>query len=537
MSLLETSTQLPIEQSLTSMNISNFLGKVTDIALIHAYRRVPVLLPQISSFVASQKASSCHICNIQHRILFVVVDDSVDSSIESGYRAEVDKINKEIDKQNLSDQFQVTYWDKKSQLSLISSLDLRDKDFRRFFVDASSGKVGGVRATQNISQIIADYYAGCSRNKDDVLINKLDDDIFPFVMSFVGRRGYRIELIENFFCKKRNYFRENPKARIVASYYTIDSPSQVVDLFEVIEALNKIFENITVQDVVKNRFRWDAVEDGLYLHGVPQRIEIIGIGSEILPLLNLKHLKETRSLSNLLEQVNLMISLLESGINRFEYNLANFSRETKWFFLREVVPGGCITFFDKERVAAFPNFASQDLLWSCLEYNKRGGVYGDFDVGHIKTKYARTRFFDSLITTREEDARSDFAITYYAIKSIKEKYRRDDNLPDSASESELFKFSAFGANIIEYTRERLTFIDKQCGTLISAAKNRELKENLLRVKEYISLLLSNYHVIERRYKGKDVQISGGIIKDRTLSWVNSEPLWCKLRDRVRQGRL
>jgi len=508
---------------------NNFLKNITDIVLIHAYKRQQFLFSQIISFIKSQFNYKCT-CKITHRILFVIVDDSCDKKTEKAYKHEVKGVAIYLNNEGLANRVYIDYWGKGRQKRLLKTLKLSKGEEKIFFKDAVSGKLGGVRAIQNISQIIADYYCGFNVNPADVIIHKLDDDIFPVVMSYRGNKIYQIQLIKLFFCKKRLFFKSKQKARMAASYYTIDSPSNIVDLFEIIEAIYLIFKQIKIKEIKSDKFTWNNIKNRLYLYGTPKKIITKNLPASLKRLTNLEYLKKTDRLSVLFIQIRKYLVLFNNGVNRFEYNLSNFANKTNWYTSRELIPGGCISYFASEKISSFPNFASQDILWSCLEYNKKQGIYGDFAIGHLKTGLIRSGLLDDLFKN-EEELRCDFAITFYAINLIKNELNHG-YIPHIGI-NDLFEFSSFGKNILPKTCQRLKYILKLLDIIIIMSKsNKKLQEETLKIKKILSPILKNYNLIRRRYEEKRTNINKNRLKTRVINWINSQKKWGILRERA-----
>jgi hypothetical protein len=502
--------------------------RLTDIVLIHAYKRVSFLYPQIISFIRSQHKCECSLNN--HNILFVIVDDSNDVEIEKKFRKEIKRINNYIYKEKLTGCWSIDYWSKKRQRELIKAI--KGDEHSSFFQDAEVDKVGGVRTIQNISHIIADYLSG-PKNTQDILVHKLDNDIFPYSLSFNGNGKYNILPIEGFFCKKR-VFLKKLQARVVGSYYTLDSPSVITDLFEVIEAIHILFRQITKSNILKNVFDWGQVDSKLYVYGVPRELKCIKVNRQIKKLLNLSHLSPTSKLDNLLAQVAINLNLFELGVNRFEYNLENYAQSRNWNGEHGLISGGCLTFKIDEDLVASPNFADQDLLWTYLEHITKGKIRGDFSVLHVKTGLERRGFIDTVIRGKSADIRCGFPLTVKAqeiiSKILKVKTRNE----------ELLEFGGFEPGIVEKTQTRLEEIIITIDSLFLANfnKNSKLRASAREIKGHLLPIKNNYHIIKKRYqKIKIDSREEKKIEKQCRSWLNSQKQWRILRKRAKSTKI
>jgi len=501
-------------------------GEITDLVLIHAYKRVGFLYPQIKSFIDNQKICNCPLG--EHKILFVIVDDSNNIKIENKFCIKVEKIKKYINDVD-NDKWGIDYWDKRRQRILISAIGGDENSV--FFRDAEVDKVGGVRTIQNISHIIAEYLFGKCR-REDVMIHKLDDDIFPYSMSFEKDYIYKISPIKNFFCQKR-LFLNKLSARVVGSYYTLDGPSPVTDLFEVVEAIYILLSVIKKENIFNNTYPWHLVKPRLYVYGVPKRVECAHLNKWIKRKLNLSHISETYKLSKLLDQILYNLRLFNIGVNRFEYNLENHANDRDWGSEHSLISGGCLSFMADEPLSAAPNFADQDLLWTYLEHITKGGIKGDFSVLHLKTNIMRQGFVDTIIRGKASDIRCCFPLTVRSQEMISKV------LGINLCNEELLNFGGFGPNIVENTGQRLKVIINILCTLLNTKLDtnnarRILKNKAMRIKNIIQSIADGYTIITDRYE--KINISSK--EDKKLqkscrNWLKSNKNWGVLCERAR----
>ncbi|MFH1388037.1 MAG: hypothetical protein ABIG88_01900 [Patescibacteria group bacterium] len=434
-------------------------------------------------------------------------------------------VNVYVRDKNLDKDVEIKFIDKKAQKQMmqeVNKMGVSDTDIKAIFYDAHTDKLGSQRGIQNLSVLAAHYHLNKSKNFDDIIMHRLDDDMFPINMRYERDGIYSIKMIPSFFCRKRMSFKEK-NARILASYYTIDTPSQIIDLFEAVEAIDTIANNIKEKDIRGDKFDWDKISGKLYVYGAPKAILLENIPRRIEDLLNIYTISETSKINDILSQVNELLGLLGNCVNRFEYNLANFTEEYNWFMPREALPGGCVSNFIGEEFAPGPNFGTHDVMWSSLEYNKRGGTYGDFPIGHIKTGSDRPKFVSNLVLSDDSKMRCDHAYAYHAIKYLKKAHNKN-NKDFMTSDKEFADFTVFGRDIVDKTKERMLNI-----------QDKMLKvnnENSKAIYSFFDPLVKNYQVVIERYKDKVIDEKK--VKELTDKWLNSENAWFSIRKKIRR---
>ncbi len=500
------------------------INKITDVVLTHTHNRPEMVYPQLVSFIDSQFGYD-ELCGQKHRILFLVVCDHEDKYVQGMFKKLISLINVYLRDKSLDKDVEIKFVDKEAQRRMVRKtvkMGVSDTDIKAIFHDAHSNKLGSQRGIQNLSVLAAHYYLNGSKNFDNIIMHRLDDDMFSVNMRYERDGVYSIKMIPSFFCRKRMSFKEK-KARILASYYTIDTPSQIIDLFEAVEAIDTIADNIQEKNIKRDKFDWDKVSKKLYVYGAPKTILLENISRGIKDLLNMRAISETNKISGALSQVGELLDLLGNCVNRFEYNLANFTEEYDWFVPREALPGGCVSNFIGEEFAPGPNFGTHDVMWSSLEYNKRGGTYGDFPVGHIKTGSDRPKFVSNLVLSDDTKMRCDHAYAYHAMKYLKKVYDKN-NKDFMTSDREFADFTVFGRDIVDKTKKRMLNIQSKMLKVNS--------ESSKAIHDFFDPLVKNYQVIVDRYKDKTIDEKEA--KELTEKWLNSETAWFNIRKKIRR---
>lgn len=496
--------------------------KITDVVLIHVNNRPEMIYMQLTSFIDSQFDHN-EICGTNHKILFLVVGDHTNEYVIDSFQKYMRLVKTRINRKNLAQSIDVMFVDKKRQEEMmhqVRQMHLPDEHLQAIFYDAHTGKLGGQRGIQNLSVLAAHYFLNGSKNYRNILMHRLDDDMFPICMRHEREGVYSVKEIPSFFCRKRMAISER-KARILSSYYTIDTPSQIVDLFEAVEAVHIVTESITAQNIKTGSFNWNNVANKLYVYGAPKEVVIEGLSEQLQDMLNVQSLRETSDLSSILKQIKGLLDLLAICVNRFEYNLANFTEEFNWSVPRESLPGGCVTSFIGEEFAPGPNFGTHDVMWSCLEFNKRGGTFGDFPLGHIKTGSDRPLFVGNLISDNDTGMRCDHAYACHAMKRLKSIYNKDND-DFMTSEKEFTEFGVFGKKIVSETKERMIRIQEKLSHINNTSA--------VKITEFFYPLVQNYEVIAKRYGDKQIDEQEAVIL--TDKWLESEDSWLKIRSAI-----
>ena len=493
----------------------------TDLVLVHAYQRPTFLYSQVRSFIESQHACSCA-CG-EHVVRFIVVLDSHDSALDQAFREQVARIQSYLNDYALGRNWAVDYWDRERQLRLLGPM-ISGED--SFFTDAASRRFGGVRATQNISQAIADHAA---KEGADPVVHRVDDDVFPYVLDWAEPGVYRVARIDGFFCAKRKAL-DADATRIVGSYYTLDAPSLITDLFEVAEALHTLVLSIGPESAAAAKFDWQSVADRIYLYGAPVRFVLSDVSPELERLIDPCHLTPTDSSRVVLAWLADSLDLFGAGVNRFEYNVDRYARETRWFGPRNYLPGGCVSHRAGEPNAPFPNFGDQDLLWTYNEHLRRGGVAGDFSVLHVKTPLGREGLLSTVCNLSESDVRSSFALTIAMQQILRERSgARTSSLPD------LRQFGGFGSGVFDLTEQRLRAALERLHALATqpAASSSAVAVLAASVARRVQTLLERYPQVRQRYDSAVTSASAERIIGQVESWLGSEAQWWELRARLR----
>lgn len=491
---------------------------LTDIVLVHGHQRDHFLYPQLTSLIDTQPDCNCD-CH-GHAVRILVVLDSSDVDVCRAFEEQVDRVKRYIHDNARSDMWSIELWDRaRQQRALTPWVEAHDP----FFTDASTKRMGGVRAMQNVSQAIADITAG---DVEDIVVHRLDDDIFPYCLDSTGDGGYEIARIDHFLCAKWRALAV-PGVRIVGSYYTLDSPSLITDLFEVVEAIHTLIEAITPEACREACFDWPRVAARLYVYGAPETIRLSDVPSDLASFLNLSHLTETGSVPDVLAWIARSLDLFDIGVNRFEYNIDRFARETGWFGPRTYLPGGCVSMRNDVRMAPFPNFGDQDLLWTYLEHLRRGGVAGDFSVLHVKTPVGRDGLFTTLRNRSESAVRSSFRQTLAMQELMGRRFDRAGTLrPD------LQEFGGFGRGIVDRTETRL----RECLDRLQQFTHVEGRVHSCsdQVAARLRVLLEAYPAVKHRYGQQGAAVPADAVAPLLDAWLASEPRWWEVRTRLRR---
>ncbi|MFH1610910.1 MAG: hypothetical protein ABIA91_03415 [Patescibacteria group bacterium] len=498
----------------------------TDIVLIHTYKRVNFIYYQVKSLIDSQFLNSCY-CGVKHIVLFLIIDDSPESMSQS-FLQEVEKIKKYILNKKLNKVCFIDCWNKTRQVNLLKKFSLEKYD--NLFIDSYSGRVGGSRGIQNISQIIADYIIG-NRENQEVLEHKIDDDMFAFYLKHENN-ALKFTRLDNFFCRKRKKLSQS-KVRIVGSYATLDSGSPVTDLFEATEAVDKILECISIDDIGSNLFQWQCIKKkSLYLYGVPNKVidetkEIIG--TDFGKFLNITIPNKTQYLNEIMCWVTMATNLLSRGINRFEYNLSNFCESIDWTQEHSQLPGGCVSFCNSEKIGPHPNFGTQDILWSYLENARHGGgLYGDVPLLHVKTPIARSKLQDDLLYGDELKRRRSFALSVKVIKLVRDKFRVLNDTSD-----DFVNFRGFEKNILDLTQQKILRILDKCEKIEYITKDVSIKNSVNTLKDFFVPLSKNYPLLEAKYVSYTTKTTNHKIEKMVNEWLSGYEEWEEIRAKIR----
>jgi hypothetical protein len=450
--------------------------------------------------------------------------DSTDTDIESIFRRQVSILRSFL----MTDlqyerRWHIEFWCRAKQLELLGRYAQKH---RNFFVDSGSGRFGGVRAIQNVSQAIADSLTPI---RDGVVIHRFDDDIFPYALDCDNKGNYTIEKVVNIFCRKRLSLMEHD-ARIVGSYYTLDSPSLITDLFEVAECLDTLTAAIDPVAARSNSYDWKSIAHSIYVYGAPNMFSCNNVEPRIRALIRGAHIQRTESLADVLTWVDSSLLLFELGVNCFEYNLHRFATESGWFGPRNSLPGGCVSHWLEAPMAPFPNFGDQDMLWSFNEHLSRGGVVGDFSVLHVKSPAGRLGLIHTLESQNEEHVRASFSITVTMQKLILDHHGTATTVPD------IQKLGGFGPHAVERSKVQLLRVVKRLQRLLdqldeSAAGAIDV---LPRTIGKIEKILAGYSVIERTYCNESIVTP--TIKQQVEEWMDSERAWNDFRKMLRPHR-
>ncbi len=382
--------------------VSKYCKQTTDLVLIHTCNRSAHIYPQIKSLIESHRPEAC-MCNLKHHFTFLIVDDSESRQTIEENVTQVKRVQKFAEDYGYSSMVSIMYVDKAIQISTIGHSRLPADMYTDFFTDKVKNKIGGMRGIQNLSLLISELLFRLHSNLEDLIVHRLDDDVFPYVVEGVNNE-ISIKRQIGIFCKKRKYFELNKNSRILGCNYNWDSPSVLKDFTTSLKALS------------------------IYINGdFDQNNENICLNNKIvkheLPtdLSNLAHLENSLTHKpNLSAFIHQNIQLLDKGINRFTANTSNIAKHMNWYGDRKTIPGGFISFRATERVLLFPWFGAQDMIWSKEEANLDGGVIGHENIMHIKTGISRQSLHQSLLNENVAIERSDYPVTYHVLNILQE---------------------------------------------------------------------------------------------------------------------
>lgn len=520
------------------MEKCNFVNSIEDVVLISTFNRPNVLYSQIISYLenmllfCSGYRSTEEFCNSKmpeemyklRKIYFCIVDDS-SNKYKSKYEKEIERINTWIKKNNLENCVFVDYWSKNKQIDLIkkvgNGVNLTEIHLKSMFSDVGGRSFGGIRGICNIIRIIGIHIA-ISSEKNPTL-HFLDSDIYPFVL-WKKNDYLKMSHLYYFFGHKA-WMLENRHIKITGSYYTVDSPSPIIDLYEAINFIEKYLEGFQNSNIDSHK---DWTEFSSKFEWIGQKIIFENVSfpnSEI----NL-YISSNGTFRSQLSTVVKLIEILFKGNNRLVFNTANFSKKSKWHGKRDNFPNGCISMKLKEalELKPYPLFGNQELILFPYEYANTGKLFwGDFDVAHIKELSGRLSLFNDLeLRDKKYRPKHDFMqlfeISQYLEKNMGIKFSSGIKLPRRRFKDDVLKFAVYGDSVISKMKNII-------GNIIIICKNVESldQDNILTIRRYMEKIEKRLPYVENQYNfSKANYISSQNLK-LLNSWFEIFPDWNK----------
>lgn len=524
--------------------MKKFNQSLNDVVVISTYNRPHILFGQVTSFLenmllfCSGYRSREKLCNSKmpgkmykiRNVQFCIVNDS-DEELESKYKSEIKKIQTWIKSRDLQYFVRVDYWNKKKQIKLIETVankaELNKKDLVKMFSDVGGKKYGGIRGICNIMRIVGIYTAKLSKNNPS--IHFLDSDIYPFVM-WRDNNNLKLSHLYYFFGHKA-WLLEDKKIKITGAYYTVDSPSPVIDLYEAVWFMERYL------DAFKKCKNIDDPKEWLKFAS-----KYIWIGKNIIydnvstnKIVGEPVILSTGTFRSQLNKIIELTSILFRGNNRFVFNTANFSKLSKWHGKRDNFANGCISMKLNEaiKLKPYPLFGNQELILYPYEFaTTNGAFWGDFDVSHVKELTGRSALLEDLeYKSNKHRLKHDFKqlaeISYYLEKNRHVNFSVGIKTPRRRFKDDVLKFAVYGNSITKKIEESANNITNIC----KSVEKKDPKRIKL-IKNFLVAILKKIPYIRKQY---DFSKVNSISKENLKllnSWFNMFPTWEKFVDAV-----
>lgn len=390
-----------------------FLRDVDDLVMIHTHNRPYLIAEQILAFISNREgfraggfkerdiyrdsklktnkeSSSAQV----RKQLFVVMEDS-DPEYGQAYHKILGELSFSIPPE-LSKMYRVVYVDKNTQKGLLDALpsDLHPVVFD-LTTDYISKKFGGMRAIQNISEMVALFYAGFAMEYGKVpLIHKVDDDIFPGSIAVGDDNSMNVGFFYDIFPHKAKLLNVAPgpdRNRMLTSHYSGHSPSPIYTIEEYVLSLFKMME-LTHPEDAEDPQVWQRFLSSLPL--TTPRVSRV-IYDQIPPFLEAAFHEQLLTPTypgqspNMKDFITHSLPshqvLVENGVNQLSLDSTTDAVKAGWYGPIGVGPGGFNSYrADNRWVPSNPPFGNQDLLRSALYRGLGGYLIGDWDVLHLK---------------------------------------------------------------------------------------------------------------------------------------------------------
>ena len=514
-----------------------FGKSIDDVVVISTYNRPHILYGQVTSFLenmllfCSGHRSRKRLCNSKmpenmyklRNILFCIVDDS-SLIYESKYKSEIKRICKWVKNKNLKNFVKVDYWNKKKQINLIESLTQKSRlnkdEVVGMFSDVDGKKFGGIRGICNITRVIGINTAKVS--KSNPTIHFLDSDIYPFVM-WKDRDKIKLSHLYYFFGHKA-WLLENKNIKIAAAYYTVDSPSPIIDLYEALWFMEMYFEAFKKCKNVDDTYEWLRFAS-----------KYIWIGKELIydnvsnnKLIGEPLILSTGTFRSQLDKIEPLIELLLKGNNRFVFNTANFSKLSKWHGKRDNFANGCISMKMAEaiKLKPFPLFGNQELILYPYEYATTNDLFwGDFDVSHVKELTGRSFLMNDLEYKDnkyrpKQDFRQLAEISYYLEKEKHINFSAGIKISRRRFKDDTLKFAIYGNSITKKIQNSARHIVDICKVVKSSDPKK-----IERIGNSIKNILKKIPSIRQQYDFSKVDGISAENLESINSWFNMFPNW------------
>lgn len=525
------------------MNLE-FLKTADDIIVVSTHNRPDLMVNQVLSFVDNMELfidgyrSKSDICSsnmpeeyyVPRNVQFIFVDDS-DVSYEKSYKEELERLKKLIENHKVKNHFNVDYIKKIEQIDLIKSFgtkaNLEKTKYEQFFSDINGRKTfGGIRGICNIGRLLGLYYA--KHSNKSVNLHFLDSDVFPFVMINDGKN---LTITNSYyFLGHKSHILSNSKIRAVGTYFDIDSPSPIIDLYEALWFLEMYFNKFTQVDIDSPK-DWQSFTKQFIWIGENLKYELID--KDVISLNDRNLIDEPVITSkgtfktNLLK-VSKLLNILMEGNNRFVFNTANYSKTSNWHGERDYFGNGCTSmrFEEAKQFRPYPLFGNQELILFPYEYATRGGVFwGDLDVSHIKEPRGRLSLLDDLEMTKEGTYRQkhDFRqlfeiISYFEAEGL--KISKGIDIPRRRIKDDALKFSVYGENTVDKIVDLVNKIEEYCKKI-----NSSDNPNILEIESSVNKIHESIPKIKNQYNFKSRENITSENKSLVDQWINSFNDW------------